>query len=69
MKEILLSSEVIAAIVGVVLGAVFTYLFNRRNENNKKSQIKYAKKAEVALRLAKDELKEKLHIIYNGTEI
>ena len=67
--EVLFSSEVVAVIIGVILGAIVTYWFNQKDESKKKSQIRYAKKAESALKIAKDELKEKLHIIYNGTEI
>jgi hypothetical protein len=73
MNGIFSNTEVFAAVIGAILafplGLLASYLTQVLSERRQKMQITFSRKTEVPLVLAKDELKDKLKIVYQNTEV
>lgn len=69
--------EIIAAIVGAlvtfpltIISAILIYAWTEKRQKSKlRAEITYSKTLEIPLKVAKDELKDKLRISYGNTEI
>jgi hypothetical protein len=73
VTNLISSSDVIKAIFSGIIGFVFAVLLNyivqSRKEKRERSQITFAKTSEKPLSLAKDELKDRITVLYQGAEI
>ena len=71
--EVLFSAEVIGNIVGAILSFLFgilvAYVSQILGDRRRKVQITYSRTIEIPLTLAREELKNKLKIYYEGIEI
>ncbi|MBW4650393.1 MAG: hypothetical protein KME06_17150 [Kastovskya adunca ATA6-11-RM4] len=71
--EVLFSAEVIGNIVGAILSFLFgilvAYASQILGDRRRRVQITYSRKIEIPLTLAREELKNKLKIYYENTEV
>jgi len=68
-NDLFINSDVIAAIVGVILGTFISWLIQRRNEKQQKVELQFSKTTEQTFALLKKELKDKLIVTYNERKV
>lgn len=72
-NDLLVNPDVVGSVVGAVLAFVFgilaSFITQRVLDRRQRTQITFSTKTEEPLVLAKEELKEKFRVLYQGTEI
>lgn len=68
-SDLFINPEVVGSLIGVVFGIIAAVLVQVLLERRQRLRLTYSVETEIPLTLAKEELREKLRILYQGTPV